>query len=53
MTRLFLWANELGRRAMGEHGIFHPVVAVSAMIGLVDYVSMSGGLCSVVSGEWG
>ena len=26
--------------------------AVSAMIGLVDCVSMSGGLCSVVSGEW-
>ena len=51
MTRLFLWANELDRRAMREYGILNPDVAVLAMIGLVDCVSMSGGLCSVVSGE--
>ena len=44
VTRLFLWADELDRRAMEEYGSFHPAVAVLAMVGLVDYVSMSGGL---------
>ena len=52
MTRFFLWANELDRRAMGEHGVLSPDGAFTAMIGLVDCVSMSGGLCSVVSSEW-
>ena len=45
---LFLWGNELNRRAMGEYGTLHPVITtldcftyslVSAMVGIVDYVS--------------